>query len=380
MTGCGLPCPVPVYSDQEYSTVKKILNATNLTSLILLAFAMISWILIRGKLAFPANLLFLLFMSLIGIHFTMLFGLFHGGEDSVWCENSYTLSSQDHVICGAMLLYFGRSAMISWFNLLVNFFLGYCMNRTRAFQRSMLSVYIFWGFGYPFVPLLIALPLKKISYSVGSSWCFVTSDNSGAWQYGLFYGELIFLLLVGFYLSASILITLQRHALVVQKMQSKSRTVPNTHTPFRRKVIALLAWVFLQLLMLTVFRLDSSVHEGDIQASVKDWAKCLFSQYAVGGSEALCSMKTKPSFGLLATTVLLSGLDGVVVSLLFGFAEDVREFWTFLVLHLWNKYIRQKPNVEVDAELAKRSRFRLSEDWTMAKSKQSLRVIPSVVM
>eukprot|EP00298_Acanthocystis_sp_HF-20_P012884 c20109_g1_i3.p1 GENE.c20109_g1_i3~~c20109_g1_i3.p1 ORF type:complete len:573 (-),score=113.40 c20109_g1_i3:120-1838(-) len=365
-TGCRFPCPGPFYSESEWSSMKITLDVLNMFSTICVVLTITSWFLIKGKLAFPRNILFYFFISILGLHIPFLFGLFNsskGGHEDIWCENRYTPSKQTSVTCGAqgaLLTYWGKSSAVWWFIILFNAFCEYALKLKHT--EDFLKYYLFFGFVYPWFTTIPPLALGKMVYPIGSPWCFIDGSSSGRFQYGFFYGEILLLLLLGVGVGACNLFYLNQGAKASSAIGGR---VSKMGATYRIKVIALLFYVFLFLMIICSFRMDLSSREDAIANSSREWGSCLFTS----SDPDKCTLKEKPLFPLLYIALFLTSCGGLFFSALFVTTPDVRDFWGSVAVYSYYTVLR-KENAEVEQKLNTLSRFSLKKQDERNKKPQ----------
>eukprot|EP00298_Acanthocystis_sp_HF-20_P003147 c13519_g1_i1.p1 GENE.c13519_g1_i1~~c13519_g1_i1.p1 ORF type:complete len:585 (+),score=178.51 c13519_g1_i1:32-1786(+) len=358
---CQAPCPTPVYSDKQFDLILLILNILNSISFSLLAIVIITWSILKERLIFPRNLIYGQALAIFIFHISFLIGEFNGSHKEIWCLNKYKSADQFHFLCGfqgTLLLYSAKSCVCWWLVILFNCYK--MIGRGNSHMDLWITKYILFGFGYPAIAPIIALSTNKIGYSTGAIWCFVSSDLSGTWQYGLFYGDLSILIFIGFCFGVATIILIRRHNEVVKAMnQSFSANNIAVFDRFTMKLGFLMFWVFCQAILTLSFRADISTRDASIRSSIQEWAVCVYRNFMTNNYQEVCTLENLLNYDLLLFSVIISSLDGLLVSLLFGDFKELFSVWKLIFRYTCLRFTK-KEDQYLRIEVAQKTRFKLA--------------------
>ncbi|KAL6050247.1 hypothetical protein QOT17_019960 [Balamuthia mandrillaris] len=194
---CTLPCPGPIYTEEQWDIVFTIMTLFGGISLVLSCFYVATAFLNAETRKFPANLLPLLAAATIPISVGLLFGLFAGGDmRNVLCSDDGTAyqgvgeGEAGGLACvlQGSLMAFGGLLVACWWSII-----GLNLMLLIVFQleRSKLNKLVPWYHGVawtvPLVLTIIPLAAKKIAAAPTYPWCFIYDEDTDMWMYGCFY-------------------------------------------------------------------------------------------------------------------------------------------------------------------------------------------------
>ncbi|KAL6070347.1 hypothetical protein QOT17_006885 [Balamuthia mandrillaris] len=330
---CTLPCPGPIYTEEQWDIVFTIMTLFGGISLVLSCFYVATAFLNAETRKFPANLLPILAAATIPISVGLLFGLFAGGDmRNVLCSDDGTAyqgvgeGEAGGLACvlQGSLMAFGGLLVACWWSII-----GLNLMLLIVFQleRSKLNKLVPWYHGVawtiPLILTIIPLAAKKIAAAPTYPWCFIYDEDTDMWMYGCFYIWFIASWLFG---SIMILVVLQYIYRRSYQFNTKGN-MPLRH--FIHLLMLLISfWVFTSFQI--AYRFYGTGIKDDIQEAIEEQIRCS----AETGTE--CELSEKPNYGLLVWCVFLVSNMGSVAFSTIGCTKSTLNFWKGLLTDMKN--------------------------------------------
>lgn len=321
---CALRCPSAFRTNFEYKQAEIMMGIIGWLSYISTFFVFATMLCMPRYRHFPANLvLFVLFCSHI-LAFAFVFTITRGWRKTV-CRDHYSPRWGYHEGNGACVfnaltvIFGGLGTTFFWCAVAINSFIAIYLKRDSILRSRWFEIgthVICWG--TPFTCTLIALAAQQIGTPNQLLFCFVTEDpyhpkdgKAFSWQYPLFFGPIGFCIVVA------------TGAIVMVLYEMRNLRAASGSGRFNKHIrIALFLVVFLGIYAFVfAYRFTITTDQNKWRASLTTYARSAFE----GTSQV--GLSSKPSYGLFMAFNFFIGIQGALVSILFGSNTDVLTFW-----------------------------------------------------
>ncbi|KAL6069883.1 G-protein coupled receptor Fz Smo [Balamuthia mandrillaris] len=324
---CSLPCPGPVYTDEQWDALFLIMDIFSTISFLLGAFFVFTAFFNPITRQFPANLLPILAATSIPPTLGLMFGMFAGGARELLCSEDgeylgMEVGGGESVGCilqGAMITFGGLAASFWWFIVGLNFVLLLVVQVKKDKLAKLEPWYHLFGWGAAVVLTIIPMAAKKIGASPTIGWCFIYDPDTDWWMYGCFYIWFIAAWLFGSFLMIGVLVALAFRTFEFSWRKDLQYFV---------RVLLLLCLYWLLGAFQIAYRIYGSVIKEDVQDAIENQIRCS----AFTGTE--CELEETPSFGFLVVVTLNLACVGTTAFLALGFTKPTFTFWRSLVVGL----------------------------------------------
>jgi len=202
-TGCALPCPLILYTREEWETTDTMTTVFMVFSVVFNGFLFVTWILFDSKrkqtyvVMFAANVFFMTLALIIGAIIT------NGHPGQINCANNAHFLTQDDAdhYCPWQAVFvhlFALSGGIWWsviaFDIFLLLFLGVRLSPKDTRRKKM--IYFLVAEGFPLLTVCIGAGLKGFGQNGSLGWCFLTGTNNAA-EWTLFWVPIIICTVVG---------------------------------------------------------------------------------------------------------------------------------------------------------------------------------------
>ncbi|KAL6052507.1 hypothetical protein QOT17_018551 [Balamuthia mandrillaris] len=200
---CILPCPNPLYSEEEMDTFDALSTTCWTVSLVSSTFFLLTQIgrSISKKINPLHNLTFWMLLSTFLACLNGLWGMCYGWAD-LRCHDDRTRREDGACAAwGFFFAYFSLSMVMWWLIVVLNMLLCVVLQRPTM-ARWVRILYHVCGWFLPVIPITVLAAADKIGYD-GSPWCQPRTDDADDlsspywWTFSLFYLPIIIMVVIG---------------------------------------------------------------------------------------------------------------------------------------------------------------------------------------
>lgn len=176
----------PLMTPEQQMLMENLTSVFGWLSLVCTLFLILTFGSFKMKRQYPANFTFYFCIVAFATDLAFIVGSLVGYQ---------RLLSSWHNTCYAQavaLQFFGSATCTWWFLLTVNLFFS-AVRRTS--HKKYLKFYHIGGWAWCLILTILPIPFKK--YGPAGLWCWIVEDNRSAWQFGLLYGWMGVLLVIG---------------------------------------------------------------------------------------------------------------------------------------------------------------------------------------
>jgi len=321
---CGLRCPSTFRTNHQYTQAAIMMGVVGWISYVSTFFVFATMVCMPRYRHFPANLvLFVLFSSHI-LAFAFVFTITRGWRKTVCIDSisprwGYHKGNGACVFNGLTVIFGGLGTTFFWCAVAINSFIAIYLKRDSILRSKWFEIgthVICWG--TPFVCALVSLAATQIGTPQQLLFCFVTEDpyhpkgsKAFSYQYPFFFGPIGFCIVIA------------TGAIVMVLYEMRNLRAASGSGRFNKHIrIALFLVVFLGIYAFVFAYRFTLTKDGDVwRTALVNWALSAFE----GTSQV--GLSHEPSYGLWMAFNFFIGVQGALVSLLFGSNTDVLTFW-----------------------------------------------------
>ncbi len=321
---CDRACPLPLFTIKQYNGIAVMSAVMSWTGYFLTLVLLVTMLMIKRYREYPASLVPFAVLGSHIIAFGFIFATVWGWRDIV-CANRIRFRVQQRVansacIFNGIVMQFG--ALVTpffWCAIAVNSFIAIYLKKDYVFKHSFaqpLTHAICWG--VPAITIIVALSIKAVGAPqlLVFCWVFDAIPKTGyqpdfSRQFPLFFIPLCFLLVIG----------LACIVLVLWEM----RNIGQSQGEFRySKQIRLGAF----LMVFWLLYLYTFIYRAIITSKKNDWTDLQGVWYRAAISNPNARIGSgAPSVGLPYSFHIVAGIQGLMISALFGSSREVLDFW-----------------------------------------------------
>eukprot|EP00298_Acanthocystis_sp_HF-20_P017259 c21711_g1_i1.p1 GENE.c21711_g1_i1~~c21711_g1_i1.p1 ORF type:complete len:1135 (-),score=265.47 c21711_g1_i1:29-3433(-) len=320
-TPCSLICPSPFLSSTQWLAAKGFTALLNIISLLTTLICIVLWTRNADKNKYPASMIRHLLIALFLFHLSTLWPIavipFRNEPDQIMCENKLP-SKSSHELCfiqgGFIIL--GVKLFVSWWLcIVINLYLT--LVRDMRSTKHLQKYYVFIGYIFPCIVVVIEILYANINYTQGRTSCFINLGAGGL----LLSHEMIFLD-IGVLLTVLIV----RHVVKLQKKFGIWMQKPK---------IFCIKLVFIALVLSTsivhaysVFSSDPGWTYLDYSRGYTEWKICRFAEYLSSEYNnttpdySKCIRFQRLKFSMTIVQVVFTGVAGAVSSIILILPSD----------------------------------------------------------
>eukprot|EP00026_Physarum_polycephalum_P004991 Phypoly_transcript_05017.p1 GENE.Phypoly_transcript_05017~~Phypoly_transcript_05017.p1 ORF type:complete len:605 (+),score=37.04 Phypoly_transcript_05017:81-1895(+) len=339
---CELQCPDPEYTKDEWDKMFLSGFVVNVLSVIMVVFAVLSYLIDVKKRQFPIRLQLFLLISVSALAIAISLGGRHP-ERATMCKDAATYSTMNNNgLCGfqASLIFYGSFASSMWALICAGVFYMTVARQVHPFliKRYELHFHVVaWGLGLVF--LVVALRLNYFDFSLPfRTYCFITVDvtKSPSQDIYIFYIPIAIMLTMVTILFVLLLITLRS-----VNWESDALTGGLIGAQIRLLFIIAVFIVVLGVDVLSRFAISSS-KTGEYYESEYNWAACRAKTelFKATNYPPECATDKNPGRRALGTVIFANmGLSvfGILVFMAFTSKKDTYVQWKTLIMLCFNR-------------------------------------------
>lgn len=299
--GCGMVCPYPNWSEDEWDTIKGLTLGLSIISCLATSTLLITFFISPQKRKFPNNLPAFLILSSFGLSFSYLLEAMIGFED-VWCKEERVCTFQ-----GVLVMFFLLSISTWWFSICCNIFLSTIIEIPQKAEYE--KFYHLYSWGVPFLFSIIFLSLDLIVYSFGENTCDIIAPVSTETPWERILGYYI---PIGFHLVCG---TLMISSVFIKMFQISSDF--KTLKKLLSNQIRILLFLFLFMIIQGFFfgyHLDRTLQTEDVFTSNLIYLNCI----QTSKDPNTCKDASTFNYGAFILSIFASAGQGIVFFGLFG--------------------------------------------------------------
>ena len=284
-TNCAVPCPIPLYTEDEYLGTDQMFTVFAVISWVLNGFLMVTWILFDSKRKQTFIVMFC--VSVFALTCSLMIGVWNtnGHPSNTNCVTKTQFAKQDdtHLYCawqGAFVHGFSLMASFWWaiiaFDLFILLVIGARLNK----QQTKYKIWGYFAFGCGLPLFLCCLTAGVEGYGPNSSlsWCFVLTNP--VWiEWTVFWVPVLFVVSSGAICILAISYKLYRSS----QLTGQGKKAGNWKQYIRPLLFCMEFFVVFSFIL--SYKINAKVHETEYTNGVTDWVTCLLSP---NGSEATC--------------------------------------------------------------------------------------------
>ncbi|KAL6071601.1 hypothetical protein QOT17_006037 [Balamuthia mandrillaris] len=365
---CVLPCPSPIYSEEEWDALFATITVFSVISFLLSLFYVVTAFLHPRTRTFPTNLPQMLPAAGLPVAFGLMMGLFAGGMRNIICEDDTTYQEMGEgeeggfgcVLQAISVTYGGIAISCWWFILSFNMLLLINCKLSRDNLNKVEKWYHLFGWGLPLIGTIVPLAAHKMKASPTLPWCFIYDEDTDWWLYGNFY-----ILVTGSWFFGS-LILLSVIAYLLKRTYDFRKESGMPVTQFIRLAILLASfWVLSSFVI--AYRFYGTGIKTSVESALEHQIRCS----AITGAE--CSLEERPNYGFLFWTSFVLSNFGTISFLVLGTNKSVFPFWRDLLRDVWKgkgldgKWRAIKANIDRRERARTHSMQRMQDAATRAR-------------
>jgi len=327
---CGVPCPLPIFTDEQYHQMDIVFIVSSWLSAITLSFVSLTWCIFPQKRKQHLVLLFNATLAVLAIFIWISALQAHhsgkhvsaemcknnaelfNGKDGGWCETQAYVSG---ALTTAGELFWWATSMELWLQIAMEY-----RPAPESFEYKMIhGFYIAWAFGAPIVMFSLMEPNGNLGGGdVSMPVCMLNSRGSNVnYEYFWYY----FMAVFGAHGFINII------WIMIKLVDSSRKTGQNQWRVYLRPLIFLWCF-FLLFLSIASYRLWGYENVGKWNASAAQWVECLLiTQYTVPGTVCGDTPKEVPSFSTTTYIAFIIGIQGFIESIIYGTVPDIYTLW-----------------------------------------------------
>ncbi|ELR20679.1 Frizzled/Smoothened family membrane region protein [Acanthamoeba castellanii str. Neff] len=329
---CVYPCPDPMFTTTEMDAAIGVLTGLGIVSFAMVLFLIITYSLMRHKRRFPTSFQIWLSVSSLVCSVGVLLPVLVGGPRRTFCtwdevpvlqtfEGARDNNGQG-VVCvlqGMLIMYGGLAGSCWWLMLTVTGFQFIVLKVGSSRIKMLLNIGSHMvGWGVPGLCVLIGLAAQKFVGVAGGYNCFVADP----WDWGLWYGPVLFNLIVGTTLMAIVILKVWR---VQSRLKEVSQTVISKEHLIR--LTGLIVGYWFLYAFFTFYRVYEETVADDIEDAVAEQIAC-----GVATGEP-CELSVKLNRGSWYLQAMTLGGQGVIIFCSLGLSKALEPylFWRVLL-------------------------------------------------
>jgi hypothetical protein len=326
-SSCAVPCPPPVYTDDQYEAVRKLFVGMTIIGTIFEIWLTITFIIFPEMRDKRYVLYFLACTIMVSIG--NLISALPKASELVTCksgaEDATTTNSAACVAQGVILHYFSLAAVTWWcvqgLHVLIDIVVKQKVVGTAAKIRVYLYHFMAWG--YPLINVIACLALKSYRQFYALHFCFASDYN-----WGFYFAPILFYLLIGWGSMLGIM------AMVIKSQQG---VVTNKRTRKCQALIRPIMFIlmfFVIFLFIFIYRVYFEVNKAPLLASTMEWIQCNvadlpLARHVNGDMSFSCGARPKltSSFAYYVIVHIAVAGQGIFVMLTYGTQWRLYELW-----------------------------------------------------
>ncbi len=341
---CALPCPMVMWTEDEYKITDDVADVATSISLVVSIFLTVTWIAFPQQRQKRYALYFIL--NLTAMNFVYWLGLRLRGDKTgagSFCEtNANEYHMKGYCLFQAMVMLYSVLGGIAWWMIqAVDLFLKVYLQKRfpKGSREETVKEYIFHGvaWGLPLACLVAALASEQLGgYAIGTNWCLFSQSRIGnaddlSWPF--YYYPMVIMATI---CTATMIITAvslcranraaARRATVTHRNGAPKINTGAFMRMFLFVVLMAIVWIFL-----LSYKLHTYIYRPDWAKSTEDFVVCLLvNQYVVPGLSCGDHPQDRLAFSMLVALVIITCIPSVLLFLLHGTTPDIYRAWAGL--------------------------------------------------
>eukprot|EP01133_Synstelium_polycarpum_P003488 gene3488-3984_t len=329
-SNCILPCPLPIYSMEQYDQLQKMVDVVAIVSFIATFFCVFTFVILNRK--YDRHMFGVVFLSISMFLMMVADVVFVGRGFEIVCPEPGRYARQHDAGCSStgIIYQFGAVSCLLWWSSM-SFDLWLVIKKVTTAQ-SYVKIYSVVIFGIALILTVAPLFPKQYGYSYGGLGCWMMSD---AWQNGTFWIPLFITLAIGVIFIVLIIIEVRKIVNAVKDIKQSGKGKNSRYRLLKMNLRPFLVVLVIccQFIYLFIYHFYVQHNMPRYTANMEKYVMCL----ASGGGDT-CTVSALPFPAQFAFMFFLRFL-GCEVFLLYGVSSRTAKIWRESWL-MNNKYYR----------------------------------------
>jgi len=336
---CGLPCPILVFSEEDYNNVDILQTTLVVISFLFSVWTASTWIIFKQKRAQK----YVLYFNVSIVYITVIllsFVIYRGGGKHVahmGCKDNsqtYDTNGWNWCIVGGAMVVFGVMHSVSWWLIsALDLFLKIVLQwRPMETSKANKAKELFYRINAPLIPaILVFIALGENimgAADLGVAWCQFHARNPDHpdLEWFILYFPVLIVAVFGFFFMTSIMVSLCRSAQATGTNRRKG-----WWKRYLRPIVFLGAFLII-FIWIFAFRVSAWYQTQTWIDNAKDWVECLLVDGPVGLRQ--CAPDKPPG----GPSVVLWNLihvavagTGIYTFMIYGIMEENFRLWAKLL-------------------------------------------------